>query len=77
MKHVLAFCAVLLLAGCAVGRDGLTTGVDGCTSLSIDEGQINVPTLFNANGKNLRWHKINDKCKDVPYHGMPQPVETP
>lgn len=75
MKHLLGFCAVLLLAGCAVGKGGLTTGVDGCTSLHVGEGQINVPTIFNANGKDITWHKINEKCEGVPYHGRPQSLE--
>ena len=78
MRRFLAFCVVSLLAfsGCALSKEGgLSTGLDGCTSLHIGEGQISIPTMMNANGKNITWHKINDKCKDVPYHGThPNPV---
>lgn len=69
MRVLLVLMLAFMAMGCAIGAGGLTTGIDGCTSLSIEEGQLSVPAVFSANGKNLKWHKINEKCKGVEYHG--------
>ena len=59
---------VILLSGCAIGKDGLKPGFEGCTNLHIGEGQMGITGMFNASGKDISWHKITQDCKDIPYH---------
>lgn len=68
-KVILVVLMLTILSGCAIGKDGLTTGLNGCVSVNVEEGELNVPSLFNVKGKGLHYHKINPDCENIPYHG--------
>lgn len=66
---LLILALVITLSGCSIGKGGLTTGLDGCVSVHVNKGTLSVPSLFNVQGEGLNYHKVNETCKDVPYHG--------
>ena len=67
MKKFLLLCSLLvLLSGCSVTSDkfGLDPGLDGCVVVKVS--QFDVTGTVTA--KDVSYHRINEKCKDVPYH---------
>ena len=65
----LGIISLFLATGCSIGKGGLGTGIDGCTYLHVGEGQLQAATFATVNGKDITYHKVNESCKDVPYHG--------
>ena len=67
MKKFLLLCSLLvLLSGCSLTSDkfGLDPGLDGCVVVKVEQFDVTGTVTV----KNMTYHRVNEKCKDVPYH---------
>jgi len=61
---------LFILGACSITKDGLQPGLPGCPSLKIAEGQLSVPGIFTANGKDILYHRVDNSCNDVKPHNQ-------
>ena len=68
MRHLVVFsvACVLLLSGCGISKDphgvlDIDPGLDGCVS-AVLEGVTAGPVRVDK----ATYHRINEKCKDMP-----------
>lgn len=66
MAKVMVFLLFISLMGCAVAtpKFSLDAGLPGCVNVKVEN--LAVTGVFEA--KNVVYHRINEQCKDIPYH---------
>ncbi len=71
MKSLIVGFCLLFLTGCGLTTPnfGLDPGLDGCVHIQLENFQGGP-----VHADKLSYHRVNEKCKDLPYHETPKSV---
>ena len=66
MSKIMMFLLFISLVGCsaATPKFSLDAGLPGCVNVKVEK--LSVTGVFEA--QNVNYHRINEQCKDLPYH---------
>ncbi len=70
MRVSIIVLSIMLLSGCGITTPnfGLDSGLDGCVHIQLENFQGGP-----VHADKLSYHRVNDKCKGMEYHGHPSP----